>query len=200
MHYIVKLLFCFIQNIKNKVNLEGLCCQVNRITFWTLMDSEVSVKVMKGLTCYSVLNESDMLVFLRRVLWSNLISTMEKRHNGAFFCTQGGWKRTRQSDEAITILMGAIKNKPGAAFCLPAVWFHPPYIWVVLKAVCLSTLLLFRHEVSIKYLWICLNFEWLPKAPSSSIAQLYKVKPGSIKACLIFAGAFCPASNINEAV
>ncbi len=80
MHYIAKLLFCFIQNVKNKVNLEGfvLSVQVNRITFWTLMDSEVSVKVMKELTCYSVLNESDMLVFLRRVLWSNLISTMEK--------------------------------------------------------------------------------------------------------------------------
>lgn len=80
MHYIVKLLFCFIQNVKNKVNLEGfvLSVQVNRITFWTLMDIEVSVKVMKELTCYSVLNESDILLFLRQVLWSNLISTMEK--------------------------------------------------------------------------------------------------------------------------
>ncbi len=79
LHYIVKRLFCFIQNVKIKVNLEGfvLSVQVNLITFWTLMDSDVSVKVMKELTSYSVLNESDMLLFLRRVLWSNLISTME---------------------------------------------------------------------------------------------------------------------------
>ncbi len=50
LHYIVKRLFCFIQNVKIKVNLEGfvLSVQVNLITFWTLMDSDVSVKVMKN--------------------------------------------------------------------------------------------------------------------------------------------------------
>lgn len=155
---------------------------VNRITIWTLMDPRVSVKVMKELTCRSVLNEPDMLLSFRRV--SGLTSSAQWKRDTmqSPSAHEEGW---RAADAPTRPLCS--KKQTSSSSVLPAGRVF----------LCLSTLLLLRLEVSIKYLWICLNFEWLRRTPSSSIAQLYKVKPGSIKACLIFAGAFC---NINEAV